>query len=139
MTRPRHASRRVTRALTSIWLWPAVGIIAAAVGGWVFDRTVAIAIGACVVALVAGVAVGLSAAALPTRESGWPTAPQTSSIPGRHTSLQGANLRNAILTRADLRHADLRGAELAGADLEGADLRDANLAPLSSLSEFDRR
>jgi len=136
VTQPLHAAQRTARALTSIWFWPAVGIIAAAIAGWVFGAIVAIMIGACVIALVAGTGLGLAAAVRP-REGGGACAAHPAhpaSSHERHTSLQGANLRNAILTRANLQKADLRGAELTGANLEGADLRDANLAPLPSPS-----
>jgi len=133
VTQPRHAAQRAARALTSIWLWPAVGIIAAAIAGWVFGAIVAIMIGACVITLVAGTGLGLAAAVRP-REGGGASTAHPASSHERHTSLQGANLRNAILTRANLQKADLRGAELTGANLEGADLRDANLAPLPSPS-----
>ena len=133
MTRPRNAARRAVLALMSLWLWPAVGIVAVGVGGWLYGRSVAIATGACVATLFVGMAFGLFAAdrsARTARNSTVLDPPREAAPRGHPVNLQGANLRNAMLTGADLRCADLRGAELSGANLEGADLRAANLAPL---------
>lgn len=135
MTR-RSPARWAIGILASVWLWPALGIVAVALAGWLYGRSVALAVSACVVALGIGTALGLLAAIRPTIRQSVPGTLSSSSRAdtGRSTNLQGANLRDAILCHANLRQADLRGAELAGANLQGADLSGANLAPMPERS-----